>query len=76
MSQSPLSAKQALQLAADFAFTADQMRSAEGVEFQTLANIYEKASRVAFLRAHIIAKDEEVRPRFGESFPRAVFAVV
>ena len=75
MPQSRLSSKQALQLAADFAFTADQMRSAEGGKFQSLANIYEKASRVAFLRAHLIARDEEVRPRFGENFPRAVFAV-
>jgi hypothetical protein len=33
------------------------------------------ASRTAFLKAHLIASDEEMRPSFGESFRRAVYAV-
>jgi hypothetical protein len=70
-----LSSQQALKLAADFALTADQMRSAEDSSFEHLARVYEKASRVAFLRAHVLSKDEEVRPRFGEGFSRAVFAI-
>ena len=70
-----LTSHQALKLAADFAKKAEQMRTSDGSDFQTLANIYEKASRVAFLRAHLIANDEELRPRFGENLPRAVFAI-
>lgn len=72
---SPLSSQQALKLAADFARTADQMRTADGTDFQSLVKLYEKASRVAFLRAHIIAQDEEVRPRFGQVLHRAAFAI-
>ncbi len=74
-SASPLSSQQALILAANFAVTANQMRAASDTDIQIRANLYEKASRIAFLRAHVIAKDEEVRPRFGQIFHRAVFAV-
>ena len=70
-----LSSQQALKLAADFALAAEQMRAAEEVDFQTRANLYETASRVAFLRAHAIAKGEEIRPAFGDCFRRATFAV-
>ncbi len=70
-----LSSQQALKLAADFALAAEQMRASNQVEFQPRANLFETASRVAFLRAHVIAKDEEIRPAFGERFRRATFAV-
>jgi hypothetical protein len=70
-----LSSKQALQLAGDFALTAEYIREANPTDLQSIARLYEMASRTAFLKAHLIAKDEEVRPRFGECFRRAVFAV-
>ena len=70
-----LTAQQALQLAADFALTADYVRAANAPDSQTRAKLLETASRAAFLRAHAIARQEEVRPVFGEGFRRAVFAV-
>ena len=70
-----LSSQQAMKLAADFAITADVMRADDDSNFERLACLYEKASRVAFLRAHVLSKNEEVCPRFGEGFSRAVFAV-
>ena len=70
-----LTAQQALQLAADFLHTADYMRAANTPDSQTRAKLLESASRVAFLRAHAIARQEEVRPVFGEGFRRAAFAV-
>ena len=74
-----LTSHQALQLAADFAFTADYMRTAESDDFrsdsQSMAKLYETASRAVFLRAHVIAKREETHPALGESFRRAAFAV-
>lgn len=63
-----------MELTANFAFVAERMRAAER-DFQTRANVCEAASRIAFLRAHIIAKDEETRPSFGTIFRRAAFAV-
>jgi hypothetical protein len=70
-----LTSQQALQLAADFALTADYVRAANATESQTRAKLLQTASRAAFLRAHAIARQEEVRPVFGEGFRRAVFAV-
>jgi hypothetical protein len=70
-----LSSQQALQLAADFALTAEYVREAHASSLKTTANLYETASRAAFLKAHVIAKDEEIRPSFGESFRRAAYAV-
>ena len=67
-----LSSHEALQLTATFAVTAERMR-ADG-EAQMLANLYERASRVAFLKAHLIAREEEVRPVFGQISQRALFA--
>jgi hypothetical protein len=79
LSSRSLSSNQALQLAADFAFAADYMRGAESDDFQkdvqTMAKLYETASRAVFLKAHVIARDEEMRPAIGESLRRAVFAV-
>jgi hypothetical protein len=70
---SSLSSHQALELTASFAFTAERMRADS--ESQARANLYERASRIAFLRAHRIAQDEEARPAFGQMFRRAVFAL-
>lgn len=70
-----LSSTQALKLAADFAQVAEQMRAADGSDLQPLIALYEKASRVAFLRAHVISRDEETRPHFGQSMHRAVFSI-
>jgi hypothetical protein len=67
-----LSSHEALQLTATFAVTAERMRA--DVEAQTLAGLYERASRVAFLKAHLIARKEEVRPIFGQNFRRAGYA--
>ena len=67
-----LSSHEALQLTATFAFTAERMRVQ--ADSQTRARLYDRASRVAFLRAHIIARDEQVRPMFGQGFQRALFA--
>jgi hypothetical protein len=67
-----LSSHEALQLTATFAVTAERMRADQ--EAQALASLYERASRVAFLKAHVIAREEEVRPVFGQSSQRALFA--
>jgi hypothetical protein len=40
-----------------------------------MAKLYETASRAVFLKAHVIAKGEEVRPAMGQSLRRAAFAV-
>lgn len=71
---SQLTFHQALDLTATFAFTAERMREADR-DLHSRASICERASRVAFLRAHVIAKSEEVCPAFGELFRRAAFAV-
>jgi hypothetical protein len=68
-----LTSQEALRLTANFAFTADRLRTADD-SFEVRASICETASRVAFLRAHTIAKREEILPRFGETFRRASFA--
>lgn len=70
---SQLSSHEALILTASFAFTAERIRTQEA-EFQLRASLCEAASRVAFLRAHVIAQNEEARPVFGESFRRTAFA--
>jgi hypothetical protein len=69
-----LTSQEALRLTANFAFTVDRMRAADH-SFEIRAQICETASRVAFLRAHIIAGREEILPALGETFRRAVFAV-
>jgi hypothetical protein len=67
-----LTSQQALQFAADYARIAEQMRAAD---LHMRASVYEMASRAAFLKAHVIAKDEEMRPVFGESSRRAAYAI-
>lgn len=68
-----LTPHEALQLTATFAFTADYLRSSNtNTEMQ--ARIYETASRVAFLRASLLARHEGARPKFGEISRRAIFA--
>jgi len=69
-----LTSHEALRLTATFAFTADRMRAADDA-FEIRAQICETASRVAFLRAHMISKREEILPPLGETCRRAVFAV-
>lgn len=69
-----LTSQEALRLTAIFAFTADRMRVADEA-FEIRTQICETASRVAFLRAHHIAKREEILPSLGETLRRAVFAV-
>ena len=71
---SQLTFQQALELTANFAFLAERMRAADR-DFHTRANVCEAASRIAFLRAHIIAKDEQTRPSFGTTFRHVAFAV-
>ena len=71
---SQLTFHQALELTANFAFIAERLRAADH-DFQTRATVCETASRIAFLRAHILAKDDEARPSFGTIFRRAAFAV-
>jgi hypothetical protein len=70
-----LSSQQALQLAANFALTAEYVREAHSSPLKTTANLYETASRAAFLKAHVIARNEEMRPSFGQTFRRAAYAV-
>ena len=69
-----LTSHQALELSASFAFAAERMRPSES-EFQVRARLCKLASRVAFLRAHAIARDEAAHPVFGQIFRRALFAV-
>jgi hypothetical protein len=67
-----LSSHEALQLTATFASAADRMRA--DADACPRASLYEIASRIAFLRAHVIARNEEGRPVFGQSFRGAAFA--
>lgn len=69
-----LTSLEALHLTTSFVFTAERMRAA-GDTFATRAQLCETASRVAFLRARLLAKSEQIRPVFGETARRAIFAV-
>ena len=69
-----LTSHEALQLTASFAITAERMKTAD-THCCGRAAMFEAASRVTFLRAHVIAKKEEMAPRFGETCHRAVFAI-
>jgi hypothetical protein len=71
---SQLTSHQALELTAHFAFVAERMRAAD-TDLQTRVILCERASRIAFLRAQILAKNEERQPAFGAIFQRAAFAV-
>jgi len=69
-----LTSREALQLAAAFAYAAERMRAAEaGSEIR--AKICESASRIALLRAHQLAKREEPYPPLSHAFPLVIFAV-
>jgi len=68
-----LTSHEALMLTANFACTADRLRAGDAA-FAIRASICETASRIAFLRAHRIARREEILPVFGETFRRVVFA--
>jgi len=71
----PLTSHEALMLTARFACTADRMRATDQ-SFAVRASICDTASRIAFLRAQMIAQKEEILPVLGEPFRRAAFAVV
>jgi hypothetical protein len=71
---SSLTSHQALELTASFVCAAARMRAGDG-DFQRRANLCETASRVAFLKATILARDEESRPVFGQNFRRGIFAI-
>ena len=70
-----LTSQEALQLAAAFACTADRMRAA-GEASEVRQKICETASRIAFLRAHLIASREELFSSPGDALQLAVFAAV
>jgi len=70
---SPLTSQEALTLTANFAFTADRMRASDGL--QVRASICETASRVAFLRAHLLSRNEQIIAAFSETSCRPIFAV-
>jgi hypothetical protein len=65
-----LTSQQALQLAADFALTADYVRAANATESQTRAKLLQTASRAAFLRA----MRSLGRKKFGLSLAKASVA--
>lgn len=71
---SRLTSQEALHLTATFAFTADRMRGGDGA-CEIRARICESASRVAFLRAHLIAQREEVAPLLGDGLRHPIFAI-
>ena len=71
---SQFTSHEAILLTSSFVLTAERMRVGD-THSQARAALCEVASRVAFLRAHLIAKDEEVRPMFGQTARRATFAV-
>lgn len=69
-----LTSYEALLLTARFALTAERMKTAE-LPCCGRAAMFEAASRVSFLKAHLIARKEETAPLLGEISRRAVFAV-
>lgn len=71
---SQLTSHEALQLTAHFSLSAERMRSADP-GFHLRAQLYDTASRIAFLRAQLLARSEEACPAFGQLFRRASFSV-
>lgn len=69
-----LTSYEALQLTAHFAITAERMKTADS-DCCGRAAMFEAASRVSFLKAHLIAQKEESAAVFGEMSRRAVFTV-
>ncbi len=69
----PLTSQEALQLASKFALTADRVRAT--ADLGGRARLCDIASRVAFMRAQVLAKKEEIRPVFGKLHRRAIFAI-
>jgi hypothetical protein len=69
-----LTSHEALLLTASFARTAERMKTAD-LPCCGRAAMFEAASRVSFLKAHLIAKREESAPLFGEISRRAIFSV-
>lgn len=71
---SQLTSREALALTANFAFAADRMRAADS-SYNRRAELFETASRIAFLRAELLARTEEIQPVLGQLFHRASFAI-
>jgi len=69
-----LSSHEALTLTANFAYIAERMRVSDSYS-QSRAALCEAASRVAFMRAHTLAKQEEVCPAFGQFCRPAASAI-
>ncbi|HEY6767070.1 MAG TPA: hypothetical protein VI386_20105 [Candidatus Sulfotelmatobacter sp.] len=70
---SELTSSQALQIAADFALASECMKQA-GPGIASRTRICELATRIALLRAPVLAKAEFARPFFGESLGQSMFA--
>ena len=68
----PLSSREALNLCVIFAGIASQLRAAGTNSVE--AGMYETASRVAFLKAHVLSSNERPRQVFGEPLPAATYA--
>jgi hypothetical protein len=68
-----LTSHEALQLTATFAFTAEYLRSTDSPA-RVRARIYDRASRIALLRAHVLTRREDAKPRFGEPSRQSLFA--
>ena len=64
--------REAMELTAFFAHTAGQLRATEGNSMRV--NMFEAASRIALLRAHLLAQQEQARRGFYESYRAATFA--
>ncbi len=69
-----LTSHDALQLASTFVVIADRMRAVDA-DLGSRAQLCDLASRVAFMRAQVLAKNEEIRPVFGAVHRRAIFAI-
>jgi len=70
-----LSSHEALNLTASFAVIAERMRICDN-HSQARAALCDVASRVAFLRAHALAKQEEMYPAIEQCLRRVAVAVI
>ena len=67
-----LSSREAVNLSVIFAGIASQLRAADANSAE--AGMYETASRVAFVKAHVLSSLERPRPVFGEPLRVATYA--
>ena len=68
----PLSSREALNLSVIFAGIASQLRAANANSAE--AGMYETASRVAFLKAHVLSSNERPRQVFSDTLRAAAYA--